>query len=38
VGNSNCRSFCPEKAITFPTMADLKETLKSLREMHKIKV
>ena len=38
VGNSNCRSFCPEKAISFPTIAELKETLKSLRETHKVKV
>lgn len=37
VGNSNCKSFCPEKAITFPTMAELKETLKALREKHKLK-
>lgn len=36
VGNSSCRSFCPEKAISFPPMAELKETLKSLREKHKL--
>ena len=37
VGNSNCRSFCPEKAISFPTMAELKDNLKKLREKHKVK-
>ncbi len=37
VGNSNCRSFCPEKAITFPTGAELKEKLRQLRETHKVK-
>lgn len=37
VGNSNCRSFCPEKAISFPTGAELRETLKMLREKHKNK-
>ncbi|MCU0853139.1 MAG: ferredoxin family protein [Thermoplasmata archaeon] len=34
VGNTTCRSFCPEKAITFPTHAELKEMLRSLREKH----
>ena len=32
VGNSSCRSFCPEKAITFPTTAELKDTLTKLKE------
>ena len=32
VGNSSCRSFCPEKAISFPTTAELKETLSKLKE------
>ena len=34
VGNTTCRSFCPEKAITFPTYAALKTTLAKLREKH----
>lgn len=37
VGNSNCRSFCPEKAISFPPMPELKESLKALREKHNLK-
>jgi NAD-dependent dihydropyrimidine dehydrogenase PreA subunit len=32
VGNSSCRNFCPEKAISFPTTAELKENLAKLRE------
>jgi len=36
VGNTTCRGFCPEKAITFPTHAELKEMLKKLREKHEI--
>ena len=35
VGNSSCRSFCPEKAISFPTTAELKESLVKLREMYR---
>jgi len=34
VGNSSCRSFCPEKAISFPTTAELKEILTQLRETY----
>ncbi len=37
VGNSSCRSFCPEKAISFPPMGELKEALKKLREKYSIK-
>ena len=37
VGNSNCRSFCPEKAISFPSMTDLRNNIKKLREKHNIK-
>ncbi|MGQ9588198.1 MAG: hypothetical protein ACUVT7_07455 [Thermoplasmata archaeon] len=37
VGKSSCRSFCPEKAISFPTQAELKAILKGLREKHGIK-
>ena len=32
VGNSSCRSFCPEKAISFPTTAELKDKLAELKE------
>ena len=35
VGNSSCRSFCPEKAISFPTTAELKDNLVSLRERYR---
>lgn len=34
VGKSSCRSFCPEKAISFPTSAELKVTLRKLKEKH----
>jgi NAD-dependent dihydropyrimidine dehydrogenase PreA subunit len=34
VGRSSCRSFCPEKAISFPTHTLLRETLSRLREEH----
>ncbi len=34
VGNTSCRSFCPEKAIAFPPLAQLKSRLKSLRKKH----
>ncbi len=36
VGKSSCRSFCPEKAISFPTYAYLKVTLRKLKEKHKV--
>lgn len=32
VGNTSCRSYCPEKAITFPTIAELKQMLARHRE------
>lgn len=31
VGRSSCRSFCPEQAISFPTQAELRESMKSLK-------
>lgn len=34
VGNSSCRAFCPEKAISFPSTAELKENLARLRERY----
>ena len=34
VGNSSCRSFCPEKAISFPTTTELKEAISRLKEKH----
>ncbi len=34
VGRSSCRSFCPEKAISFPTGAELRVTLRKLKEKH----
>jgi len=34
VGKSSCRSFCPEKAISFPTGAELKAMLKELKEKY----
>jgi NAD-dependent dihydropyrimidine dehydrogenase PreA subunit len=37
VGNSSCRGFCPEKAISFPTTAELKETLSRLKERYEQK-
>ena len=37
VGNTSCRSFCPEKAISFPTHSQLKETLKNLRERYGVR-
>ena len=37
VGNTSCRAFCPEKAITFPTQAELKESLRALREKFGVK-
>ena len=37
VGNSSCRSFCPEKAITFPTMNELRESLKTLKDRRGLK-
>lgn len=37
VGKSSCRSFCPEKAIVFPTHTELKETLMRLREEYPLR-
>lgn len=37
VGKTSCRSFCPEKAIIFPTHSELKETLAKLRERYSLK-
>ncbi len=37
VGNSSCRRFCPEKAISFPTTAELRESLARLKEKYKLK-
>ncbi len=37
VGNSSCRSFCPEKAISFPTTTELKENLGRLKAKHGLK-
>jgi NAD-dependent dihydropyrimidine dehydrogenase PreA subunit len=34
VGKSSCRSFCPEKAISFPTNAELRVMLRELKEKH----
>jgi len=34
VGKSSCRSFCPEKAISFPTAAELRVMLRELKEKH----
>lgn len=34
VGNSTCRSFCPEKAISFPSAAELRSVLRVLREKY----
>ena len=31
VGKSSCRAFCPEKAIVFPTHAELKATIQELK-------
>jgi NAD-dependent dihydropyrimidine dehydrogenase PreA subunit len=31
VGRSSCRSFCPEQAISFPTQAELRESMKNLK-------
>ena len=36
VGKSSCRAFCPERAITFPTQAELKVTLQELNEKYGI--
>lgn len=32
VGKSSCRDFCPDRAISFPTRAELKETIRRLKE------
>lgn len=37
VGNSSCRSFCPEKAIAFPTITELKEQLAKLKESYGVR-
>ena len=37
VGKSSCRSFCPEKAIIFPTHSELKEELAKLRERYPLR-
>lgn len=34
VGKSSCRSFCPEKAISFPTYSEFKAKLKELKKKH----
>jgi NAD-dependent dihydropyrimidine dehydrogenase PreA subunit len=34
VGKSSCRAFCPEKAIAFPTQAELKGVLQELSEKY----
>ncbi|HEX9907343.1 MAG TPA: hypothetical protein VGB78_02610 [Thermoplasmata archaeon] len=34
IGKTSCRSFCPDKAISFPTLAGLKETLRKLKDKH----
>jgi hypothetical protein len=34
VGKSSFRSFCPEKAISFPTNAELRVMLRDLKEKH----
>jgi len=31
VGKSSCRSFCPDRAISFPTRSQLKETIAELK-------
>jgi len=34
VGKSSCRAFCPEKAISFPTHAELKRIIQELGEKY----
>ena len=34
VGCNGCRSQCPEGAITFPALAELREMLKELRKIY----
>lgn len=36
VGKSSCREFCPDKAISFPTRAQLKDNLSNLKSRHGI--
>lgn len=36
VGKSSCREFCPDKAISFPTRAQLKNSLADLKSRHGI--
>lgn len=37
VGKSTCRSFCPEKAISFPKTTDLKDTMHVLKEKYGVR-
>lgn len=37
VGKASCRAFCPDNAISFPTRAELKETMKALKVKHGVK-
>ena len=37
VGKSSCRAFCPEKAISFPTYAELKAILEELNVKYGLK-
>ncbi|MGD9962713.1 MAG: ATP-binding protein [Thermoplasmata archaeon] len=32
VGKSSCKAFCPDNAISFPTRAELKESLRQLKQ------
>ncbi|HIH01286.1 TPA: ferredoxin family protein [Thermoplasmata archaeon] len=34
VGKASCRAFCPDNAISFPTRAELKDTLAELKDKH----
>ncbi len=38
VGKSSCRAFCPEKAIAFPTQAELKAILQELNAKYGLSV
>lgn len=37
VGKSSCRSFCPEKAISFPKTSELKDTMRGLRDRYGVR-
>jgi NAD-dependent dihydropyrimidine dehydrogenase PreA subunit len=37
VGKSSCRSFCPEKAISFPKTAELKDTMRGLKDKYGVR-